>query len=287
MKKTMKKLLAAVFTLAILMTSVIGASAFTQDGNIVTLKDVVDMYWWSYQGYNRGEKGPFSISQAVLVQNGKRTPVYFVAVAGYEDIGNGNDKNATFLSAFNLNNGYTERVKTKMLENVPQGSNIFFLGDSLGGYVVQQLAADNDIKYNYNVIQTTTIGAPEVAVGKKEGNVSRIMDFNDLVPTWMGLETNARFLHKYENAVVARNGNFSIPTAYAHASYTDRETWGAYDVCGKKNGGAYLLVDVYTTTFYRVPYDASLSFISQESEIRSGAEDDPNNPENYAVSYGE
>ena len=221
--------------------------------------------------------------RATIWQRSVETPVYFVAIAGFENIGNGNDKNATYLSAFNLNNGYTERVKKVMLENIPQNSNVFLLGDSLGGYVAQQIAADSDIQYNYNLVQTTTIGAPELATGKKEGPVARIMDKNDLVPNFMSIDIYTRPLHKYDNAVVGDAG-YGYPTPYAHAGYTNKQIWGNYDVCGQKGGNAILVVDSTTTKFYRVPYDANYSFISQESEIKSGAEDDP---DNVAYTYGE
>lgn len=289
-KKPLAKVLAVVFALVLALTSAISAFAYVYggpewevNGNYTTLKDIVDMYWWSYQGYNKAEKGPFSISQAVLNKDGTQTNVYFVACAGFENIGNGNDKNATYLSAFNLDNGYTERVKDVMLKNVPKDSNIFFLGDSLGGYIVQQLAADSDIKYNYNVIQTTTIGAPEIAAGKKEGNVARIMDKNDLVPNFMSLETYTNPIHRKDHAVVV-DGGYNVPTPLAHASYTSKETLGSYDVCGRKNGGATLVIDTTTTKFYRVPYNADYSFIPQDYEINSGKQDDP---DNVAVSYGE
>ena len=289
-KKPLRRILAVVFALAIAITSAVSASAYVEgheewqrDGTNIILKDVVDMYWWSYQGYNMAEKGPFSISEATLVKDGVESTVCAVATAGGEDAGHGNDKNATYLSAFNLNNGYTERVKKVMLENIPQNSNVFLLGDSLGGYVAQQIAADSDIQYNYNLVQTTTIGAPELATGKKEGPVARIMDKNDLVPNFMSIDIYTRPLHKYDNAVVGDAG-YGYPTPYAHAGYTNKQIWGNYDVCGQKGGNAILVVDSTTTKFYRVPYDANYSFISQESEIKSGAEDDP---DNVAYTYGE
>lgn len=289
-KKSVRRILAVVLALVLTCAGAISAFAIVEgheewerQGTNIILKDPVDMYWWSYQGYNKAEKGPFSISQATLVKDGTETPVYFVAIAGFENIGNGNDKNATYLAAFNLNNGYTERVKKVMLANIPQGSNVFLLGDSLGGYVAQQIAADSDIQYNYNIIHTTTIGAPEMAAGRKEGTESRIMDKNDIVPNFMGLDNYTRPLHSRDNAVIGDSG-YGLPTAYAHASYSNKQTWGSYDVMGRKNGDAKLIVDSTTTKFYRVPYDSSLSFISQEQEIKDGKEDDPNN---VAFSYGE
>ncbi len=289
-KRPLAKLAAVLLALMLVVTSAVSAGAVVYghaewevNGNYTTLKDPVDMYWWSYQGYNKAQKGPFSISQAVLNYDGQSVPVYFVAIAGFENIGNGNDKNATYLSAFNLNNGYTERVRKVMFQEIPVNANIFILGDSLGGYVAQQIAADSDVQANYNIVHTTTIGAPEIAVGKKEGTVSRIMDKNDLVPNFMSLETYTRPLHHYDNAVVG-DGGYGYPTAQAHASYSTKSVWQDYDVMGRKNGGANLVIDTTTTKFFRVPYDPNYSIISQESEINSGKKDDASN---VAYTYGE
>ena len=62
-KKPLRRILAVVFALAIAITSAVSASAYVEgheewqrDGTNIILKDVVDMYWWSYQGYNMAEK---------------------------------------------------------------------------------------------------------------------------------------------------------------------------------------------------------------------------------------
>ena len=86
------------------------------------------------------------------------------------------------LVGFEQDNRYIQNVRAAILNNVPAGSNLLVTGHSLGGMVAQQVAADSQIKSNYNVLNTVTFGSPLIDGFQREGTVKRLGDTSDPVP---------------------------------------------------------------------------------------------------------
>ena len=204
-------------------------------------------------GYNKGEKGPITITQGTLKNGSSSKPVYLVTLSGTELVFNQSTEVLTDLfSGFNLKNAYYSNVVKVIKANVPKGANLVFAGHSLGGMIAQQVIADTSIKYNYNVLNTVTFGSPLLAAGFREGTVRRLGDVSDVVP----LLSSNLFVTPLR-ALLGLNredGRYYLKPVTAHKeSYLREDLWGRYDVTGTKNGSAKLELDLSTRVFYKSP----------------------------------
>lgn len=204
-----------------------------------------------YQGYNEGVYGPIVVTQGTLVNGRSSKNVYLITLSGTELVKNQSTGYWTDIKVgFNQDNAYLKNVVAVIKANVPYGSNLVLAGHSLGGMVAQQVAANSDIKRNYNVLNTVTFGSPVISAGSREGVVKRLGDTSDIVP-YMSV-TGA-----IVNQVAGLNresGGYGWGVVAAHTeSYTRSDVWGAYDVTGVKNGSATLTLNLDTQTYYKSP----------------------------------
>lgn len=207
-----------------------------------------------YQGYNGGEKGPIIITEGVLDYGYGKKDVYLVTLSGTEFV----NKQTTglftdLLAGFNLNNGYLDNLLRTIMMNIPQGSNLFFAGHSLGGMIAQQAAASSYIKDNYNVLNTVTFGSPLIAAGEREGTVRRLGDWSDVVPYLSATGSIETEVWKI-CGLNRENGGYGTDIMAAHLdSYLRSDLWGKYDVTGNYWGSAKLHLDLGTQRYFSAP----------------------------------
>ncbi len=267
----LKKLRGAI-ALSMILAMTIGGTVFASDSNTalvnatyqqmaakktVTYTNVSELARFVQLGYKCNQPthvGPFSITQATLKTKSSSKKVYVVALSGTDT----DAKNQTtgywtdLLVGFEQDNKYIQNVRKAILKNVPKGSNLLVTGHSLGGMVAQQVASDDTIKANYNILNTVTFGSPLINGFKREGTVRRLGDTSDVVP-YLSLTTFTNVV--WQSAGLNReNGGYGSNLLGAHCeSYNRSDVWGAYDVTGKKNGDATLIMKYSTTKFYASP----------------------------------
>ncbi len=204
-------------------------------------------------GYNKGTKGPITVTQGTLQDGSSSKDVYLVTLSGTEWVFNQSTEALTDLfSGFNLKSAYYYNVVKVIKNNIPRGSNLVLAGHSLGGMIAQQVAADTTIKAYYNVLNTVTFGSPLLAAGFREGTIRRLGDISDFVPL---LSTNTLITPIRALAGLNReDGKYYLKPITAHKeSYLREDLWGKYDVTGTKKGKATLTLDLSTRTFYQSP----------------------------------
>lgn len=263
MKHETKKFYQVIATLlTIVMLAISPASIVNAEEPIVikseytTAADICNVCWATY---NRGENGPIIIVQGKLKTNFFSTEdVYLIALCGTELVeGQSTGILEDLLVGFqNENNAYTQNVVRVIKETIPANSNLFFIGHSLGGMVCQQVAANDFIKDNYNVLYTTTFGSPVISGGNREGVVRRLGDTSDFVPY---LSVTGQIIRQVaglirEDGGYSKNG-WSIQAGWdAHNnSYAREDVWGKYDVTGLKGGHAKINLDLSTLRYEKAP----------------------------------
>lgn len=206
-----------------------------------------------YEGYNEAKKGPVIITKGVLKNGWSSKSVYLITLSGTELVRNQTTGYLTDLkSGFNLKNAYLDNVVSIITKNIPANSNLVFAGHSLGGMICQQVIANETVKKNYTVLNTVCFGSPLLSAGEREGSVKRLGDTSDIVPYLSGSLFNNTLW-----AIAGLNredGGYGTDFANAHQSYIRDDEWGAYDVTGKKYGGAKITLDMNTKTFYQSKY---------------------------------
>lgn len=260
-KQALSALLSLVMVIALSVSVMASAKA-----NDVTMTNTAQVAELVFDGYNQGEKGPVQIIKAKYTSNqGNTFDVYTVFVSGTENEVLTVLNNGTSLDFAALNIGvspYLNRIKDIICENIPVGSRLFLVGHSLGGMMTQQLATDDTIKDNFIVKFDMCYAAPLTNPDKeREGGIARIGDVSDIVP----FETANLLTHPKKTVTYAReNGGYGIDFWTAHMnSYMDEETWGEYDVTGKKGGSATLTFDMSTRTFYKADIETLLEDIQE------------------------
>ena len=210
-----------------------------------------------YEGYNQDKQGPVQIAEGKYTSNAGNTfDVYVVFVSGTENevLWASNNGFSLDMAAINLKNSpYYYHIKSIIRNNIPKGSRIILVGHSLGGMMTQQLATDDTLKDEYIIKYDLCYGAPLTQMNdEREGGLQRLGDWFDPIP----FET-ANILTNTKEAVTysRENGGYYIDVYNAHmSSYDDADTWGDYDVTGKKGGKATLALDMSTRTFYKSDY---------------------------------
>lgn len=138
------------------------------------------------------------------------------------------------LSAFNRSNAYKESGINAILETIPQGSDVYIYGYSLGGMVLQQIIADKRIKDNYDFKAAVAIGSPVTTISRQK--IVFIEDVNDLVPSLSAKSLLAGKLFRRYDTHIVRDGGYKT-TAGGHAlSYVDSDVWNDIDVFGTTQG---------------------------------------------------
>lgn len=247
--------------------SVSYADTTADSENTVTLTCLPELAEYVWQGYNDGQYGPVTITRGRLTQDVPQRnwlqkvtghdvqtyDVYLVTLSGTEDVENQTTDWKTDLQAgFGFESDYTRNVVQTILENVPEGSNLFIAGHSLGGMVAQQVIADEQIKERYEVKFTVTFGSPAVGQGSgREGQIRRMGVHNDVVPN---LSTNIG--GNISGTNWEGRGKYGVNQfVKAHCEgYLRDDIFGHWNVCGDKLAeapSAKLELDLSTLTFYQ------------------------------------
>ncbi len=243
-----KRVLALALALTILLSCVPVFAA----GNVQTYTNAAEIANLVGEGYNKGTKGPITITKGTLKSGWSTKTVYLVTFSGTEMVFNQSTEWITDLfCGFNLNNAYYYNAVNVILSNIPKNANLILAGHSLGGMVAQQIAGDSTIKANYNILNTVTFGSPLISWGSREGTVKRLGDKNDFVPA---LSVQSVFIPLWSYIGLNReNGGYSNPITAHKESYGRADVWGKYDVIGAKYGSAKLTLDLSTRQFFKSP----------------------------------
>ncbi len=287
MKKSIRHILSFVFAL-VLAAAVMTASAFaaeapkSKDGSrYMELKNIPDTFLYIMQAHPIVDQGPIVISQATLKENGTETPVYFVALHGTEvtDFGEAVGVKEDLQSGFDKDNTYVRSIVKAIEQDVPKGSNLVLAGHSLGGMAAQQVASNQTIKDDYNVLYTTAIASPLIDKDQPEGKLNRLGDKNDAVP-WLSSYTLSD-REAQEGTCQKEDSSYNITNAHTH-SYEDTSIWGNYDAVGNKGGNAELILDTATSKVHYAPSNESNS---NPQRIYFGFPWDGNNYQGISVLY--
>lgn len=249
MKKKLCALLTAVLMLTVMLDTDIWAATRT-----VTYTQANEIAEYCYQGYNEGTLGPIIITKGRLQKKSVDQEVYLITLSGTEIVENQSTGYLTDLKVgFNLDNPYLRNVINIISANIPAGSNLILAGHSLGGMVAQQVAANDTIKKNYNVLNTVTFGSPLISAGNREGDVKRLGDNSDVVPYLSVTGSITKEIWKIAG-LHRENGGYGVNAVDAHInSYLRSDLWGKYDVTGTWHGSATLTLDLDTQTYYQSP----------------------------------
>ncbi len=245
--------LAMVLALAIVFTTLFGGITAMAATETRSFTNAAELFAYVHDGYNKGEKGPITITQGSLKAGVSSKTVYLVTLSGTEMVFNQSTELLTDLfSGFDLHNAYYCNVVRVITGKIPAGANLILAGHSLGGMVAQQVAADSAIKSRYNVLNTVTYGSPLLSVGNREGVVRRLGDVSDPVPFLSG-----RLFTNPITAIFGLNredGGYYVRPITAHkTSYFREDLWGRYDITGTKFGSAKLTLDLSTRQFFQSP----------------------------------
>ena len=251
MKRKMKLLRVIALVLALVIVS--GTAAFAASSQNATYTTAPQIYSLVRDGYNKGVKGPISITKGTLKSGFSSKAVYLVTLSGTEIVLNQSTEVLTDLfSGFNLDNAYYYNVVNVIKNNIPKNANIIIAGHSLGGMVAQQVAANSTIKSRYNVLNTVTFGSPLLSAGTREGTVKRLGDVSDVVP-FLSVHTVFNSIWALGGLNREDGGYYLRPITAHNESYGRSDVWGRYDVTGTKYGSAKLTLDLSTRTFFQSP----------------------------------
>lgn len=206
-----------------------------------------------FKGYNNGTRGPISINKGVLTKNGRRSDIYLICLSGTEFVKNQSTGLMTDLKAgFEQNSPFLLRLASVINSTIPKGANLVFAGHSLGGMIAQQASGHASIRNNYNILNVVTFGSPLINPFGREGEIRRVGDTSDVVPYLSAMGTML-FLWQV-GGLNREDGHYNGNSYNAHIkSYLRSDIWGAYDVLGRKWGGANIKFDPDQSKFYTAP----------------------------------
>lgn len=238
------------------------------NGETVTIENAAQMATLTKVGYaDYQTAGPISITEGRMTYSTCWGPeekdVYVVALSGTETIVENQTTTVKedLRAGFELSNEYELNVKNAIIDRIPAGSNIILAGHSLGGMIAQQVAADNYIKDNYEVLNTVTFGSPLIKGFAREGMVKRLGDSSDK-NTFYSISSVLNITWQYAG-VNHEDGGYNGDSPAAHCdSYLREDVWGNYDcagekrgsICGVATGSRMLTLDFATTSFYTSLY---------------------------------
>lgn len=146
------------------------------------------------------------------------------------------------LSAFGADNDYCKAVLRVTKENLPEGSEVFICGYSLGSMVLQQVLADADFCSRYIIRHAVGIGCPVINPGIRRPIV-RINDVKDTVrmlSKWSVLYRQSS--SKFDTELLRDGGYKSVAGGHA-LSYVESPVWDDVDVFGTPDGRGMITVD--------------------------------------------
>ena len=185
---------------------------------------------------------PYKIRKATLhgCLDGDRE-VYVVALRGTNQSFDKNDPLSIpvcFQSFASKDTIYTELVKNDILKTVPAGSNLVFVGHSLGGMTCEIMGADEELRAKYHILSVLTMGSPYVVGKGKKCPLHRMADKIDIIPALFSL---ALVFNSFMGSVTLEFGHkWNIPIGPHCDSYMYADCWKKYDVFGVENGGRTL-----------------------------------------------
>ena len=182
----------------------------------------------------------FEIVCAELDENGEKREIYLAAMRGTNRSRDPRDPLSlnTCLQAFmGKPSNYLYAVKRAMLATIPQGAPVALAGHSLGGMIAQQLAADETVNANFDLLNALAIGSPFVPVKGRVCPLRRFADKADFIP-WLGFSIKANL--KSAKPVFESNGYFGKPVLAHTDSYRNAPAWTRYDPFGEPEGGRRL-----------------------------------------------
>ncbi len=187
---------------------------------------------------------PYKIRRAVLtIPDSPDMNVWMIALRGTNGSMDKKDPlgmPVCFRSACAKENIYFDLVKNAMLKEIPAGDNILFIGHSLGGMVSQQLAADDELKSTYRVLNVLTFGSPYVISKGKKCPLHRLAERADIIPHTCSA---VLFANCFLGNVKHESGGYYFNFLGAHCdSYEKSPVWRDYDCFGNKNGGRTLIL---------------------------------------------
>lgn len=247
----MKRYLSGFLAAVLLLTGIGSSTVFAGSRQTVTYTQANEVCEVCYLGYNEGVKGPIVVTKGKLITKSASKEIYLITLSGTEQVKNQSTGFWTDLKAgFNQDNAYLKNVVSVIKNNIPTGSNLILSGHSLGGMVAQQVAANTDIKSNYQILNTVTFGSPLISAGSREGTVKRLGDTADVVPY---LSATGHIIWQI-CGLNRENGGYGSNVIDAHLeSYLRSDVWGSYDVLGYKNGTASMELDLSTQTYFQSP----------------------------------
>ena len=185
-----------------------------------------------------------AIYEATLHENGKDDrDVYYVVCKGLDFTEFDPDQPRSYANAIRIglsdeNNTYVKAVVNAVENSVKPGSDLVFVGHSLGGMVIEQVIANRTIKSRYNVLYSMAIGSPYILTsGIKEGKLIRIVDKLDPVP-FLSIPLLANPLL----GNVATESSYLCPLIHFR-SYESGSCWKKYDALGNKYGKATITLN--------------------------------------------
>lgn len=236
------------------------ADVFNGQNTDCVLNGVQNMAEFAYRGYlDFNEVGPISITKAQKFLNGVYVDVYLIGLSG-TDLGRVKQESSAtgiyedlLVGFFSANNSYKTAAKQAIFGKVPVNANLVITGHSLGGMIAQQLAADDEIKQKYNVMNTVTLGSPLLNILQREGDVRRLGDKQDLVPALSSLGV---ILAPYDLlGLNVRDGGYTMAqTVKAHLeSYRRRSVWADFDTVGQESHGTQIRFYTNDLKYYPAP----------------------------------
>lgn len=182
---------------------------------------------------------PFEIFKANLTSpDREKKEVYAIAMRGTDqswDKENPLSIPVCLKAACAKDNAYLRLMKKMIPQYIPKGSDLVFIGHSLGGMISQQVCADEEIKRDYNILNVLSIGSPYVVFTGKKCPLRRMATVSDVIPNAFGL---LGFFNYLAGDVIHENTGYFFHPIGAHCdSYEKEDAWKKYDCFGIENGG--------------------------------------------------
>lgn len=233
MKKKLRSPLSLVFVAALLLALCL--PAFACEGQKLTNVNE------SYKLVRDTEL--VSVYDATLYADGKTgESVYYIVCKGLDFTEFDPSQPRSYANCIRValsdeNNSYVKTIAKIVKTNIPEGSKLVFVGHSLGGMVIQQAIAREEIKDKYEILYTLSIGSPYILTsGTKEGTLRRMVDRLDPVP-YLSIPLLAN------PCIGGACLETSFQTPLVHfRSYEKGSCWAKYDALGNKNGNAYVVL---------------------------------------------
>ncbi len=270
MKKHFGKWISVLLALAFTLSFAVSSFAYETTSQF---NNVTDTFTFVMRdSHPLGGTGPIVIVQGTLHENGTDTPIYFVSIHGTEftTIGESCDIDSDNKVMAKEADKYSAAIKKGIQKYVPKGSNLVISGHSLGGMECQIIAADEDIKRDYNILYTVPIATPPLDFGEVEGPMNILVDEGDMIN--LMTDKDSADYAKIKDKIHYEKSDYTLFNAHTH-SYEDPAVWGEYDAVGQKGGNATITLDL--STMKNVP---ATKYDSQKGvRLYASMENDGNN----------